>query len=358
MTELVALTDVHKAYGEVVALDGVDLDIREGEFVSFLGPSGCGKTTTLRLIGGFAQPDRGRILIAGQDFAGVPPYRRPFVNTVFQDYALFPHLTVGANVAFGMRYAGLSKAEIGRAVDEALSTVGMAARKDTHPGKLSGGQKQRVALARALVLRPKVLLLDEPLSALDEKLREEMQVELKRLHHQLGITFVFVTHSQREALVMSDRVVLMNAGHIEQQGTPEEIYSAPSTLFAAGFVGERNFVDGVLAAREGRGGRLSLNGYELDAGWVDNRLEPGDRVRAAISTEHLVISPEGKLSGCVSERHFLGQTRRLVVRLPGGDLLSLDQGNASHVTSPGIGETVRLDVAAGAVRAYPAVVRP
>jgi spermidine/putrescine transport system ATP-binding protein len=237
----VRLEGVRKRYGEVVALDGVDLEIRRGEFFSLLGPSGCGKTTLLRLLAGFETPDAGRVLIGGKDMAGVPPYERP-VNTVFQNYALFPHMTVAGNIAFGLRMKGLSQGEIRKKVAWALELVDLLGLEGRYPRELSGGQKQRVALARALVLEPQVLLLDEPLSALDLKLRQELRVELMQLQRRLGTTFVFVTHDQEEALVMSDRIAVMRAGRVEQVGLPDEVYERPKNRFVADFLGRSNFL--------------------------------------------------------------------------------------------------------------------
>ncbi len=235
------LEGVRKRYGRVLALDGVDLEIRRGEFFSLLGPSGCGKTTLLRLLAGFETPDAGRIAIGGKDMAGVPPYQRP-VNTVFQNYALFPHMTVAGNIAFGLRMKGLPREEIRRKVAWALELVDLLGLEGRYPRELSGGQKQRVALARALVLEPEVLLLDEPLSALDLKLRQELRVELMQLQRRLGTTFVFVTHDQEEALVMSDRIAVMRAGRLEQVGLPDEVYERPRNRFVADFLGRSNFL--------------------------------------------------------------------------------------------------------------------
>lgn len=238
---LVRLVGVRKSFGGTVALDGVDLEIRRGEFFSLLGPSGCGKTTLLRLLAGFETPDGGRIEIGGKDMAGVPPYQRP-VNTVFQNYALFPHMTVVGNIAFGLRMKGLPQEAIRRKVAWALELVDLLGLEGRYPRELSGGQRQRVALARALVLEPEVLLLDEPLSALDLKLRQELRVELMQLQRRLGTTFIFVTHDQEEALVMSDRIAVMRSGRIEQVGLPDEVYERPRNRFVAEFLGRSNFL--------------------------------------------------------------------------------------------------------------------
>jgi putative spermidine/putrescine transport system ATP-binding protein len=236
------LVNLTKHYGEVVAVAGIDLEVERGEFFTLLGPSGSGKTTTLRMIAGFEDPSGGTVELAGEDVGGVPPYDRA-VNTVFQDYALFPHMSVGENVAYGLRVAGVARAERARRRDEALEMVRLPGYGDRKPGELSGGQRQRVALARAIVNRPMVLLLDEPLGALDLKLREQMQVELKTIQGEVGITFVYVTHDQDEALTMSDRIAVFNQGRIEQVSSPVELYERPATEFVAGFVGVSNLLE-------------------------------------------------------------------------------------------------------------------
>jgi ABC-type Fe3+/spermidine/putrescine transport system ATPase subunit len=238
----VELRGVTKRFDEVVAVDAIDLSIRRGEFLSLLGPSGCGKTTTLRLIAGFEQPDEGEILIGDVDVAGLPPYKRD-VNTVFQSYALFPHLNVLDNVAYGLRQRGLRKSVRGAQAREILKLVRLPQVAERKPRQLSGGQQQRVALARALVMKPRVLLLDEPLGALDLKVRKELQIQLKQIQREVGITFVYVTHDQEEALALSDRVAVMNDGRIEQLASPREIYDAPATRFVADFIGDTNFIE-------------------------------------------------------------------------------------------------------------------
>jgi len=246
----VELVDVTKKFGDFVAVDSINLTVQPGEFLSLLGPSGCGKTTTLRMLAGFEEPTLGELYISGESVQGKPPYKRD-VNTVFQAYALFPHMTVAENVAYGLRQKRVAKSEVNRRVSEALDMVKMRPMAERKPSQLSGGQQQRVALARALVNRPSLLLLDEPLGALDRKLREEMQIELKLLQSQLGITFIFVTHDQQEALSMSDRIAVMLDGHIEQLADPYTIYEHPSTAFVAGFIGQQNFFEGT-AAEDGR----------------------------------------------------------------------------------------------------------
>ncbi|MCF3640297.1 ABC transporter ATP-binding protein [Rhizobium sp. TRM95111] len=283
------LNGVTKIYGHFTALHETNLEVGEGEFVTLLGPSGCGKTTTLRLIGGFEYANSGTVSIAGQDVTGAPPYRRP-VNTVFQDYALFPHMTVAENIAYGLSVKGSAVAagERKRRVEEALEMVGLETMGKRVPAALSGGQRQRVAMARAIVRRPRVLLLDEPLSALDVKLREGMQVELKRLHRELGITFLMVTHDQAEALALSDRIVVMKQGKIVQVGAPTELYDDPSTPYVADFIGASNLVS---ARYEGRDGAFDL--LRLDDGTLLRRV--GGNPSAASSLQGVVtagIRPE------------------------------------------------------------------
>src|SRR5438309_7577911 len=239
-------SNLPKRFDDVVAVDALSLEIERGRFFALLGPSGCGKTTTLRMIGGFEEPTSGRIELGDRDVAALPPYKRD-VNTVFQSYALFPHLTVFENVAFGLRRQKVRGEELKRRVREALELVGLGLLENRKPRQLSGGQQQRIALARALVNRPRVLLLDEPLGALDLKLRKEMQLELKRIQTEVGITFVHVTHDQEEAMTMADRIVIMNGGHIEQLGTPSELYERPQTAFVAGFLGASNLLEGTVA---------------------------------------------------------------------------------------------------------------
>ncbi|TNM69710.1 putrescine/spermidine ABC transporter ATP-binding protein [Streptomyces sp. NP160] len=287
----VRLAGVTKRYGDAVAVDDLDLDVRPGELLSLLGPSGCGKTTTLRLIGGFEQPDAGTISIDDAEVQHLPPHRRP-VNTVFQSYALFPHLSVADNVAYGLRKKGVARSERGERVARALDMVRMRPFADRRPAQLSGGQRQRVALARALVNRPPVLLLDEPMSALDRKLREETQVELTLLQIELGTTFVFVTHDQEEALTMSDRIAVMDSGRVAQIGTPREVYDTPTSAFVAGFIGRQNAFTGVVEGRDPTsltvvaGQRLRL----LSTRVVDGVERPAPGGAAAVSVRHEAVS--------------------------------------------------------------------
>jgi ABC-type Fe3+/spermidine/putrescine transport system ATPase subunit len=279
----VELSGITKRFGEFTAVDDLSLDIYEGEFFSLLGPSGCGKTTTLRMIAGFDEPTEGGISVAGEQMRGVPPYRRP-VNTVFQSYAIFPHLNVFDNVAFGLRRAGVHKEELRQRVTEACEMVQLSGFESRQPNMLSGGQQQRVALARALVNRPKVLLLDEPLGALDLKLRKELQLELRTLQHEVGITFVYVTHDQEEALTMSDRLAVFNQGKIEQIGPPAEVYEHPQSEFIAGFVGVSNVIE-----RDGR--RYTVRPEKLNLLEDGDQPEPGARVEAGVVRDVQYVGP-------------------------------------------------------------------
>ncbi len=281
----VELVNVTKRYGDVVAVDSLNLEIKSGEFLSLLGPSGCGKTTTLRMLAGFEQPDEGFVRISGEYVQGVPPYKRD-VNTVFQHYALFPHMSVAENVAYGLRQKGVSKSEIGSKVIEALDMVQMSKMANRKPRQLSGGQQQRVAVARALVNRPSILLLDEPLGALDRKLREEMQIELKLLQSRLGITFVFVTHDQEEAMSMSDRIAIMLNGHVEQLGDPETVYERPASAFVAGFVGRNNFWRGVATSNGAKGN----DGTVFVATRPEETVPAGQDALAAVRPETINLS--------------------------------------------------------------------
>jgi spermidine/putrescine transport system ATP-binding protein len=285
----VEIRGLTKRFGETAAVDAVSLDIRRGEFFSLLGPSGCGKTTLLRMIGGFEEPTAGTILIDGRDVTAAPPYARP-VNMVFQHYALFPHLSVEENVAFGMRYRGIERSREKAAVAEALALLQLSGFEKRRPHELSGGQRQRVALARALALQPSVLLLDEPLGALDQKLRKEVQIQLKQLQRELGITFLFVTHDQEEAVTMSDRIAVMNRGRVEQAGEAARVFERPETEFTARFVGAANFFTGRV--RDASGGMLTLvlaGGGEVRIPSGDARYGPEDRVRFVVRPEKLEL---------------------------------------------------------------------
>src|ERR671914_342451 len=280
MAPSVRLQGVSKRFGSLTAVRGMDLDIPEGEFFTMLGPSGCGKTTTLRMIAGFEEPTEGSVLLEGEDVTGRPAFKRA-TNTVFQSYALFPHLSVERNVAFGLERRRVSKDEVRRRVAEELERVGLAREAKRRPAQLSGGQQQRVALARALVNRPAVLLLDEPLGALDLKIRKQLQVELKQIQRDVGITFIYVTHDQEEALTMSDRIAVMNRGRIEQVGGPETIYERPQTTFVAGFIGVSNLMPGEVVSANGRSAELRLDaGVTVPA--EPRGAGPGERVQAVV----------------------------------------------------------------------------
>ena len=323
----VLLDGVSKSYGDNLIVDDLTLDLRKGEFFSLLGPSGCGKTTTLRMIGGFAEPDTGRVLLAGQDVTGLPPNKRD-VNTVFQSYATFEHLSVADNVAFGLKRKGVAKAEIRTRVAEMLEMVQLGALADRRPAQLSGGQRQRVALARALVNRPAVLLLDEPLAALDLKLRRQMQLELKQLQREVGITFVFVTHDQEEALTMSDRLAVMHRGRAAQVGTPEDVYERPADAFVAGFIGTSNLMTGRYAE-----GALQLPGGPSIRVTPRPGLTSGQQVCASVRPEKVWLydfEPNMvTVSGTVRETVYSGATTTYLVELaPGVQISVLEQNLA------------------------------
>ncbi len=316
---VIQLDHVRKEFGTFVAVHDADFSIRKGEFFSMLGPSGCGKTTLLKMIAGFEQPTAGRVLLEGQDVSKVPPYRRN-VNTVFQQYALFPHMTVLDNVAFGLESKGTGRAEARQRAKDMLDVVRLGEFAARRPAQLSGGQQQRVALARALVNMPSALLLDEPLAALDLKLREAMQLELKRIQREVGITFIFVTHDQGEALTMSDRIAVMSQGRVEQIGTPAEIYAKPATVFVASFIGTANLLPGKLE-QPGRPGRVRLDSHQILTVPDTGTMEPGAPVTVMLRPERLVPTvnrPEGDaLEGTVSEMIYQGATARLIMDLPG-----------------------------------------
>jgi spermidine/putrescine ABC transporter ATP-binding subunit len=331
MTEIVELDRLRKVFpGGVIAVEDLSLRIREGEFVTLLGPSGCGKTTTLRMIAGFETPDRGRILLGGRDVTDDPPYKRA-VNTVFQDYALFPHMNVARNVGYGLRIAGVPRDETARRVTEALRMVDLADKAEARPAQLSGGQRQRVGLARAIIRRPKVLLLDEPLSALDVKLREAMQVELKHLHQKLGITFLLVTHDQKEALALSDRVVVMERGRIAQVGTPTELYDHPASAYVADFVGTSNKIRGRVTACAADGVTVSAGQVSLRASRNGAMLVQAAPVLLSIRPERVALSASPPASGeanvidgRIIERFFLGNVVRLGVDIGQPDPFLVD----------------------------------
>ena len=320
---VIRLEHVRKQYGSFVAVDNADFSIARGEFFAMLGPSGCGKTTTLKMIAGFEQPTSGRVLLEGADVSAVPPYKRN-VNTVFQQYALFPHMSVADNIAFGPRSKKLDEAEIKKRVGDMLDVVRLSEFANRRPSQLSGGQQQRVALARALVNYPSALLLDEPLAALDLKLREAMQIELKRIQREVEITFVFVTHDQGEALTMSDRIAVMSHGVVEQIGTPTDIYKRPHSLFVAGFIGSANLLPAVVAQGDSQGaavdlwggGRVTVGNANVNA---DVALTPGEQVTVMLRPEHLRVAAtdpgRDAISATVTDVVFQGASVRLVARL-------------------------------------------
>ena len=320
----VAVEGCRKTYGDVVAVDDVDLTVGAGEFFTLLGPSGSGKTTTLRMIAGFEQPDTGRITLGGDDITRKPPYARD-VNTVFQDYALFPHMTVAENVGYGLKVKGVARAQRKRQVDEVLDMVRLGGYGGRKPVQLSGGQRQRVALARSIVNRPKVLLLDEPLGALDLKLRQEMQVFLKSLQRELGMTFLYVTHDQEEALTMSDHLAVFNNGRIEQVGAPDEVYERPATEFVAGFVGTSNIVE-----RDGRRISVRPERIELNGSTGVGSTEPARSVGAGVYG-----AEAGTVPATVADVVFVGAFRRILVDTDTGDRLTVVRPNDGSTIEPG-----------------------
>jgi spermidine/putrescine transport system ATP-binding protein len=351
-TPSVRLEGVTKRFGDFTAVREMVMDIARGEFFTMLGPSGCGKTTTLRMVAGFEDPSEGRVLLDGEDVTGLPAFRRP-TNTVFQSYALFPHRSVEQNVAFGLQRQKVDKDEIKRRVAEELERVGLAAEAKRRPAQLSGGQQQRVALARALVNRPAVLLLDEPLGALDLKLRKQLQVELKRIQRDVGITFIYVTHDQEEALTMSDRIAVMNRGVVEQVSDPETVYERPATTFVAGFIGVSNLMPGEVISANGSGAEL-----RLDAGPTVRAPDPGgaatgERAHAVVRPEKLVLSSAGEgtdgggasVEGQVESSLYLGTATQMVVRLGDDTRMTVLVPNADAEARrdlPAAGDTARL----------------
>ena len=338
----VELSNVSKQFGGVTVVDSVSLGVRRGEFLTLLGPSGCGKTTLLRMIAGFERPDSGSVRLGERDVTDVPPFRRD-VTTVFQQYALFPHLDVFRNVAFGLQRRRVRREEIATRVKNALEMVKLSGLEQRTPGALSGGQQQRVALARALVLEPRVLLLDEPLAALDLKLRKQMQIELKALQQRVGISFIYVTHDQEEALTMSDRIVVMNAGHIEQVGLAEDIYERPRTEFVADFIGVANIIEGVVVSNSAGTAVVSLgpakfNGVPTDAG-------AGARIRMMIRPEKIKLLPsecDNAVSGRIESAVYLGESTQWRVAIAGTQALTVVEQN-SETTRMGrdrVGESV------------------
>jgi spermidine/putrescine transport system ATP-binding protein len=328
----VTIEDVTKRFEDVVAVDDLSLEIPRGTFFALLGPSGCGKTTTLRMIGGFEEPSEGRILLGEEDVVGLPPYKRD-VNTVFQSYALFPHLSIFENIAFGLRRQGVEKKQLKGRVQEMLRLVGLEGVENRKPRQLSGGQQQRVALARALVNGPRVLLLDEPLGALDLKLRKQMQLELKRIQHEMGLTFVHVTHDQEEAMTMADTIAVMNGGRIEQLGPPVELYERPATSFVAGFLGVSNLLSGTVEGADA----VRLDDGTLVRAQVNGR---SGAIAAGVRPEKITIGSGGganELAGTVLETAYIGVATQLVVRTAVGtvQVFAQNMDAGGRIPTPG-----------------------
>ncbi|MBU7004695.1 MAG: ABC transporter ATP-binding protein [Theionarchaea archaeon] len=338
----VVLEKVTKVFGDVVAVDDISLNIRKGEFFSLLGPSGCGKTTTLRIIGGFERPTNGKVYVGGQLMNDVPAYERP-VNTVFQSYALFPHLTVQGNIAFGLKLTGMGKAEIEERVRRVLDLVDLPGFGDRKPSQLSGGQRQRVALARSLVLEPTVLLLDEPLGALDLRLRKQMQVELKNLQEKLKITFLYVTHDQEEALAMSDRIGVMNNGRLEQVANAEDIYERPKTRFVAGFIGETNVITGRKGVSK-EGDHLEVEGLVIEIPRTSAPRAEGDDVSISIRPEKISMGNSLQLSNCfpakIVDEIYKGSFSTFIMELENGLRIRVERQMREMSSNFAIGDQV------------------
>lgn len=332
-TSLIELKNISKSYEDTLVLDEFTLKVNENEFITLLGPSGCGKTTTLRIVGGFEKPDQGQVFFEGKDITNIPPNQRN-INTVFQKYALFPHMNVGDNIAFGLRISGKSDAYIRDKIKYALKLVNLEGYEKRKPEQLSGGQQQRIAIARAIVNEPKVLLLDEPLGALDLKLRQDMEYELIRLKHELGITFIYVTHDQEEALTMSDKVVVMNGGYIQQMGTPEEIYNEPENAFVADFIGDSNIIDGIMVSD--RVVKICDKIFPC----IDEGFGKDKPVDVVIRPEDVIIGRpgEGRLEGEVIHNVFIGVHYEMEIRA--GSYEWLVQNTKSYP----IGSRVSIDV--------------
>lgn len=343
---VIALNNVRKQYGSFVAVHEANFSIGRGEFFALLGPSGCGKTTTLKMIAGFEQPTDGQVVLEGVDVSDVPPHKRN-VNTVFQQYALFPHMSVFDNVAFGPRSKKIQETEVAKRVTEMLDVVRLGDFANRRPSQLSGGQQQRVALARALVNYPSALLLDEPLAALDLKLREAMQIELKRIQREVGITFVFVTHDQGEALTMSDRIAVMSEGVVEQIGSSVDIYSRPESLFVAGFIGSANLLPGTIASTDASGTRVDMVGGAQIVVPPGNSashvvMAAGSQVTVMLRPEHVHLTDDGNLTLQVTDSVYQGSSVRVVGRLSNGTEVSVVTGVEPGAVYPMPGETTSL----------------
>lgn len=337
---VVSIRNLVKQFGDTMAVNGISLEVPGGAFVTLLGPSGCGKTTTLRMIGGFEQPDRGQILIRGEDVGKQPPYARD-TSTVFQNYALFPHMSVADNIAFGLRERKMPKAQIRNRVLEMLRLIELPQVADRKPGQLSGGQQQRIALARSLVIQPTVLLLDEPLGALDLRLRKQMQTELKRIQQQVGITFIYVTHDQEEALTMSDRIVVMNEGRIEQEGSAEDIFARPQTRFVASFMGAQNILDASIVSRDPLSTRLALASREIAL--PVSIPATGGRMAAVIRPEKVRLGVAGGWRGRVRERVYRGAVMSYVVETEDGTGISADIAHDDATPRYQVGDELMLN---------------
>ena len=345
----VVFDGIEKSYQGVRAVDGIHLDVAPGEFVTLLGPSGSGKTTSLMMLAGFEIPTNGEIYVDGEPIAAVPPYRRN-IGMVFQSYALFPHMTVGENIAFPLKLRKLPKDDVKRHTADVLEMVKLPGYERRYPRQLSGGQQQRIAVARALVFNPRVLLMDEPLGALDKQLRESLQLEIKQLHDQLGVTIIYVTHDQQEALVMSDRIAVMNNGKIEQIGSPTDLYDLPQTRFVASFLGESNFLEGRLTSSAGQDSVVAVEGVGTVRAPGRSGGASGSQVTVAVRPEKLVFpedegSADGAmnyLDGVVNEVIFVGEMRRYEVGLGNGDSLIVKCHNRSGIRQYGRGDAVRI----------------
>jgi spermidine/putrescine transport system ATP-binding protein len=351
----VQLVELVKRFGDFTAVDGINLTVAPGEFFSLLGPSGCGKTTTLRMIAGFERPSEGQVVLDGVDVATVPPHKRN-VNTVFQNYALFPHLNVEKNVAFGLKYKDTSKDETKRLVGRALELVRLSGYERRRPNQLSGGQQQRVALARALILNPSVLLLDEPLGALDAKLRKALQIELKSIQEEVGITFIYVTHDQEEALTMSDRLAVMSNGRVEQIGPPKEVYEEPSTAYVADFLGVSNLMDAAAYGPHDGGCRIKVGEFELVAG--QGEPDAHGEVKIAIRPERVVLedseaSGANRIPGMVERIVYVGSAMQVIVHLAPGETLQALLPNEGSALPFHQGTSVAVHLPKEALRVLP-----
>jgi spermidine/putrescine transport system ATP-binding protein len=352
---VVQLVDLVKRFGDFTAVDGINVKVDSGEFFSLLGPSGCGKTTTLRMIAGFERPTDGQVVLDGVDVANVPPHKRN-VNTVFQNYALFPHLNVEKNVAFGLRYQETSKAESARMVARALELVRLSGFEKRRPNQLSGGQQQRVALARALILNPALLLLDEPLGALDAKLRKALQIELKAIQEEVGITFIYVTHDQEEALTMSDRLAVMSNGRIEQVGPPKEVYEEPSTAYVADFLGVSNLMDATAYGPADGGCKVRFGEFEMVAG--QGEPDAHGEVKLSIRPERVHLEGSGaagpnRIPGMVERVVYVGSTMQVIVHLAPGDTLQALLPNEGEAIPFQQGTAVAVHLPREALRVLP-----